>query len=160
MLKGKKIIITGAASGIGRATAVLAAEEGADIAIADIDRQGAEETAELVKARGQDSLVIEMDTSLVADAKRMVKDTVARFGTIDGIVCGAIKLRPAKLEDLELEDWDMVINIGALKNKDYELVKNDINLLAQTCHKKNTILKVIIETCLLSNEEKINVREW
>ena len=112
MLKGKKIIITGAASGIGRATAVLAAEEGADIAIADIDRQGAEETAELVKARGQDSLVIEMDTSLVADAKRMVKDTVARFGTIDGIVCGAIKLRPAKLEDLELEDWDMVINIG------------------------------------------------
>ena len=63
MLKGKKIIITGAASGIGRATAVLAAEEGADIAIADIDRQGAEETAELVKARGQDSLVIEMDTS-------------------------------------------------------------------------------------------------
>jgi len=112
MLQGKKIIITGAASGIGRATAVLAAHEGADIAIADIDRQGAEETAKLIQAKGRDSLVIEMDTSLAADAKRMVEETVARFGTVDGIVCGAIKLRPAKLEDLTVEDWDMVIDIG------------------------------------------------
>jgi NAD(P)-dependent dehydrogenase (short-subunit alcohol dehydrogenase family) len=112
MLQGKKIIITGAASGIGRATAVLAAHEGADIAIADIDRQGAEETAKLIQAKGRDSLVIEMDTSLATDAKRMVEETVARFGTVDGIVCGAIKLRPAKLEDLTVEDWDMVIDIG------------------------------------------------
>tara|TARA_B110000263_G_scaffold112762_1_gene98421 strand:+ start:3831 stop:4664 length:834 start_codon:yes stop_codon:yes gene_type:complete len=112
MLQGKKIIITGAASGIGRATAVLAAHEGADIAIADIDRQGAEETAKLIQAKGRDSLIIEMDTSLATDAKRMVEETVARFGTVDGIVCGAIKLRPAKLEDLTVEDWDMVIDIG------------------------------------------------
>ena len=52
MLEGKKIIVTGGASGIGRATCVLAAREGADVAIADINREMAEETAEMVKAAG------------------------------------------------------------------------------------------------------------
>jgi len=46
------------------------------------------------------------------DAERMAKETVAAFGTIDGIVCGAIKLVPGKLEELPEEDWDMVMDIG------------------------------------------------
>lgn len=112
MLKGKKVIVTGGASGIGRATAVLAAREGADVAIADIDRANAEETAQLVEAEGRASIVIEMDTSRAADAQRMAAETVAAFGTIDGIVCCAIKQKPAKLEELSEEDWDMVIDIG------------------------------------------------
>jgi NAD(P)-dependent dehydrogenase (short-subunit alcohol dehydrogenase family) len=112
MLGGKKIIVTGGASGIGRATAVLAAREGADVAIADIDRSHADETAEMVRAAGRRALVIEMDTSRATDAQCMADETVAAFGTIDGIVCGAIKLKPAKLEELSEEDWDMVIDIG------------------------------------------------
>lgn len=112
MLKGKKVIVTGGASGIGRATAVLAAREGADVAIADIDRANAEETAQLVEAEGRRSIIIEMDTSRAADALRMADETVAAFGTIDGIVCCAIKQKPAKLEELSEEDWDMVIDIG------------------------------------------------
>jgi NAD(P)-dependent dehydrogenase (short-subunit alcohol dehydrogenase family) len=112
MLKDKKVIVTGGASGIGRATAVLAAREGADVAIADIDRANAEETAQLVEAEGRASIIIEMDTSKAADAQRMADETVATFGTIDGIVCCAIKQKPAKLEELSEEDWDMVIDIG------------------------------------------------
>jgi deoxyribose-phosphate aldolase len=49
---------------------------------------------------------------------------------------------------------DMVINVGALKSKDYELVKHDIVSVARACHASNAILKVIIETALLSDEEK------
>ncbi len=50
---------------------------------------------------------------------------------------------------------DMVINIGALKSKDYALVERDIASLARTCHAGGAILKVIIETALLTNEEKV-----
>ena len=58
ILENKKIIITGGSSGIGRATAIVAAREGADISIADIDRAEAEVTAELVRAEGRIPLVI------------------------------------------------------------------------------------------------------
>ena len=100
MLEGKTIIVTGGASGIGRATSVLAAREGANVAIADINRQMAEETSDMVKAGGKQALVIEMDTSKKADVLRMVDETVKAFGTIDGLVCSAIKLVPGKLEEL------------------------------------------------------------
>ena len=112
MLSGKKVIVTGGASGIGRAAAVLAAKEGADVAVADINPAAAEETAGLVRECGREALVIEMDTSSAADAQRMADETVAAFGTIDGIVCCAIKQKPAKLEELSEEEWDMVIDIG------------------------------------------------
>ncbi|MBO6783130.1 MAG: SDR family oxidoreductase [Alphaproteobacteria bacterium] len=112
MLDGRKIIVTGGASGIGRATCVLAAREGADVAIGDIDRDMAEETAALVRAEGREALVVELDTSKAADARRLADETAAAFGTIDGIVCCAMKLKPAKLEELSEADWDMVIDIG------------------------------------------------
>jgi NAD(P)-dependent dehydrogenase (short-subunit alcohol dehydrogenase family) len=112
MLAGKKIIVTGGASGIGRATAILAAAEGADVAVADINAALAHETAETVRENGGTAIVIEMDTSKKADAERMTAETLAAFGTIDGIVCGAIKLVPGKLEELPEEDWDMVMDIG------------------------------------------------
>jgi NAD(P)-dependent dehydrogenase (short-subunit alcohol dehydrogenase family) len=112
MLEGKKIIVTGGASGIGRATCVLAAREGADVAIADINIEMAEETAEMVRAEGKQALFVEMDTSKKADALRMADETVKAFGTIDGLVCSAIKMVPGKLEELPEEDWDMVMDIG------------------------------------------------
>lgn len=50
---------------------------------------------------------------------------------------------------------DMVINVGALKSRDYELVERDIGSIARTCHAGNAILKVIIEAALLTDEEKV-----
>jgi NAD(P)-dependent dehydrogenase (short-subunit alcohol dehydrogenase family) len=112
MLEGKKIIVTGGGSGIGRATCVLAAREGADVAVADINPETGGETVEMVKAEGRHAILIEMDTSKKADAERMAKEALDAFGTIDGLVCCAIKLVPGKLEELPEEDWDMVMDIG------------------------------------------------
>jgi deoxyribose-phosphate aldolase len=52
-------------------------------------------------------------------------------------------------------ETDMVINIGALKSKDYELVEQDIAAVARTCHDNGAICKVIIEAALLTEEEKV-----
>ena len=112
MLEGKKIIVTGGGSGIGRATCILAAKEGADIAVADINRETGAETINQLEDFGRKAILIEMDTSKKIDAERMAKETVEAFGTIDGIVCCAIKLVPGTLENLSEEDWNMVMDIG------------------------------------------------
>ena len=112
MLEGKKVIVTGGGSGIGRATCVLAAAEGAAVAVADINVETAVETVQMVEKQGAKAIFIEMDTSQKADAERMTAETLDAFGTIDGLVCCAIKLVPGKLEDLPEADWDMVMDIG------------------------------------------------
>ncbi|MFQ5692669.1 MAG: SDR family NAD(P)-dependent oxidoreductase, partial [Nitrospinota bacterium] len=112
MLEGKKVIVTGGGSGIGRATCILAAAEGADVAVADLDPATGAETVERVKAEGCEAIRIEMDTSKRADAERMVRETVKAFGTVDGLVCCAIQLVPGRLEDLPEADWDRVMNVG------------------------------------------------
>lgn len=112
MLDGKKIIVTGGGSGIGRATCLLAAEEGACVAAADINPETAAETVGLVEEKGGRAIAIEMDASKKADAERMAAETLRAFGTIDGLVCCAIQLVPGRLEDLPEADWDMVMDIG------------------------------------------------
>ncbi|MCJ7699091.1 2-deoxyribose-5-phosphate aldolase, partial [Candidatus Bathyarchaeota archaeon] len=52
-------------------------------------------------------------------------------------------------------ELDMVINVGALKSRDYELVRGDIAAVARACHAGNAILKVIIEAAFLADEEKV-----
>ncbi len=112
MLRDKKIVVTGGGSGIGRATCVLAAREGAEVAVADINPETAAETVSMVEEESGKAILIEMDTSSKADAERMAAEAVRAFGTIDGLVCCAIKLVPGRLEDLPEADWDMVMDIG------------------------------------------------
>ena len=80
---GQVALITGAASGIGRASVRLFAEAGAKVVVADIDPTGAEETASMVDEAGGESLVVEVDVADAASVAHMVARTIDRFGRLD-----------------------------------------------------------------------------
>ncbi len=82
-LDGKVALITGAGSGIGRATALLFSKEGAEVAVADYAPVGGQETVRLIKEAGGEAIFIEADVSKTADVERMVKTTVDAYGRID-----------------------------------------------------------------------------
>ncbi|MDN5320000.1 MAG: deoxyribose-phosphate aldolase [Thermococcaceae archaeon] len=92
-------------------------------------------------------------------AKEQLKGTDIKVASVIGFPLGAtpteVKVFEAKkaLED-GADELDMVINIGALKDKDYEYVKNDIAEVVKVAHEKGAVVKVIIETCYLTDEEK------
>ncbi|MCM3782242.1 glucose 1-dehydrogenase [Neobacillus mesonae] len=79
----KVAIITGAGSGLGQATAVRLAKEGVDIAAVDVSEKGGNETVEMVKKLGVDSIFIKADVSKHEEVKNYVDQTVERFGKID-----------------------------------------------------------------------------
>ncbi len=88
-LAGKTALITGGASGIGRATALRFAEEGADIAVADLNPDRAAETAAAVKALGRRAISLKADTSTEADNESMAERAFTQFGKVDILVAAA-----------------------------------------------------------------------
>ena len=84
MLKDKVILITGAAGGIGRATAAAAAHEGARVVVADLNFEGAQETASLIDRAGGTALALRADVSLSSEVDAMVAAVVGHFGRLDG----------------------------------------------------------------------------
>ena len=83
MLKDKIALVTGAGSGIGRATSLVLAREGATIAVSDIDANGGEETLSLIKDMGGDGMFVHADVSRPADVEAMVDAVVAAYGRLD-----------------------------------------------------------------------------
>ena len=116
LLAGKVALITGAASGQGRAAAVLFAAHGASVAIADIDQQGATETARLVEKQGGPALAVRADVSRPHDCEAMVRATVDYFGFLDILYNNAAVQMSGRLVDCTEDDWDMTIatNLSAI----------------------------------------------
>lgn len=83
MLEGKTALISGAARGIGRATAVLFAKEGARVAVADLNEAGAKETVELINKAGGQAISIKVEVTSAADVNAMIDRTVDAFGRLD-----------------------------------------------------------------------------
>ena len=132
MLRGKVAIVTGAASGIGRATAELFAVHGARVVIADRDIEGAEETLERIKKKGEMGLALKVDVSDEAQIKMMVKQTIERFGQLDFACNNAgIEGEQAVTADCTAENWRRVININlegtwwCMKYQIPEILKGD-----------------------------------
>jgi len=78
----KTIVITGAASGIGRATALIFACEGANVVCADLNEAGARQTAAAVNAKGNQALAIKVDVTSRAEVNTMIERAIAAFGSV------------------------------------------------------------------------------
>jgi len=112
-MRGKVAIVTGAASGIGRATAELFAVHGTSVVIADRDTDGAEETLEQIKKKGETGLALEVDVSDEAQIKMMVAKTIERFGRLDYACNNAgIEGEQAFTVDCTAENWRNIITIN------------------------------------------------
>ena len=111
-LDKKVCVITGAGSGIGRASALLFAREGARVVVADVDRAGADETAKQVRAAGGEAKVIIADVADPAAARRLAEDTVKAEGRIDVLVNNAGISGVGTLHETSVELWDSVMSVN------------------------------------------------
>jgi meso-butanediol dehydrogenase / (S,S)-butanediol dehydrogenase / diacetyl reductase len=112
-LSAKTVVITGAASGQGRAGAVLFARAGANLALCDVDEEGLQETAELVtEESGVAVLARRCDVADVADVEAFVAATTSRFDIIDVIYNNAGVMLRSSIEDTTEADWDRVNDIN------------------------------------------------
>lgn len=113
MLKNKIALITGAGSGIGEATAMLFAQNGASIVLADMDTDGAERVLAAIEKEGGKGMVLKTDVSKPAECEKLVAGTVKKYGRLDIAVNNAGIGGPAALVgDYPIEDWDKVIAIN------------------------------------------------
>lgn len=112
-LKGKVALVTGGASGIGEATARVFVREGAKVAVADLRGDGAERVASEIRAAGGAAIAIAGDTSVEADARRMVEETERAFGSLDAVVNAAGIECPKPILDTTEEEWDRVMDVNA-----------------------------------------------
>ena len=120
-MKSQVAIVTGGASGIGRAISLRLAHEGVSIAICDINKDKAEQTAEEIRAFGSEALVVKTDVSKASDVKHAVGETLRRFGRLDFLVNNAgigyatgslADSTHVLIENLTEEEWDRVLNVN------------------------------------------------
>ena len=110
-LEGKVALITGGATGIGRATAILFAREGARVAIADINEDEANETVRLITRAGGNALFTYTNLVNTADVQRMVTTTSEAFGRLDIFYHNAGIAGPGLLQSVTEEAYDLVMDI-------------------------------------------------
>ncbi len=108
--KGKVAVVTGGASGIGRATAIRLAEEGASVAVADMNYEGALDTAEQINSKGGRAIALKVDVRDKQQTEEMAEKTLKAYGKIDILVTSAGILEEVSIDDMTQEDWDRTID--------------------------------------------------
>jgi NAD(P)-dependent dehydrogenase (short-subunit alcohol dehydrogenase family) len=111
-LSGKRALITGGGSGIGRAAAELFVREGAAVVVSGRRRAELEETVRLCEKAGGRAGLVQGDVARPADAERMVRETVAALGGVDVLVNNAgVIVRNASVTSVAIEDWQRVLDV-------------------------------------------------
>lgn len=111
-LEGKVAMITGAASGIGLATAKRLAEMGASIALVDINEPKGKEGAEEIKSLGRKAEFFRCDVTSDSDCKKTTENVYQEFGKIDILFNNAGVIRRKNIVELSEEEWDLVLNVN------------------------------------------------
>jgi meso-butanediol dehydrogenase / (S,S)-butanediol dehydrogenase / diacetyl reductase len=115
-LSGKVAIVTGAAAGIGAASAELFAQEGAAVVVTDIDAAGAERSASTIQRQGGKAVALAGDVSRSADAQRVIDAAIASFGHIDILFNNAGLVPVGRVDATTEEQWDtaMAVNVKSI----------------------------------------------
>src|ERR1019366_9178979 len=113
ILNGKVALVTGAASGIGKACALALAEAGAQVVVADINAAGAQATADAIAAFQRRAVAVPTDVGDLGQIDAMVKQALAAFGHIDILVNNAGVTRRADIMELTEADWDRIHRVNA-----------------------------------------------
>ena len=111
-LEGKVALVTGGASGIGRATALLFAREGAAVVVADVNQEAGQRVVDEIGRAGGRGFFEAMDVTCAADCRRVVERTMQEFGRIDVLFNNAGIIRRATVLDISEDDWDRVMAVN------------------------------------------------
>lgn len=113
ILQGKVALVTGAGRGIGRAIAVRLAQEGAQVAVADVRQDLARETATAIDTAGRQSLALTVDVTQKAQVEAMLQQVVEAFGRVDIFFNNAGIIKIHQFLDITEADWDAIMNVNA-----------------------------------------------
>jgi NAD(P)-dependent dehydrogenase (short-subunit alcohol dehydrogenase family) len=108
-LENKKTIITGAASGIGKAIALAFADEGADVAILDIDMVKAREVAAEIEDKGREAVCLECDVGYADPVDRAIGEAVQQLGGLNVLVNNTGIIRQSAVTEMSEEEWDLIL---------------------------------------------------
>jgi NADP-dependent 3-hydroxy acid dehydrogenase YdfG len=111
-IKGKVVVITGASSGLGEATARLLSAEGATVVLGARRVERLKSLADELTAKGGKALAIATDVTHCDQVKRLVDSAVQKFGRIDVMINNAGLMPSSPLERLKIDDWDRVIDVN------------------------------------------------
>ena len=111
-LDGKVAIVTGAGSGIGRASAQLFADEGASVVVVDWNKNSGEETVEVIRKNGRTATFCYADVSKAQDAEKMVDTAVKKYGKLNILLNNAAVQIMAKLVDTTEDAWDKIHSVN------------------------------------------------
>ncbi|MFE6997902.1 SDR family NAD(P)-dependent oxidoreductase [Microbacterium sp. NPDC057659] len=111
-LQNKNAIVTGGAGGIGRATSLAFAAEGASVAVVDLNADAAEAVAEEIRAAGGTAIALAADVSSEADIERVVASVVEELGGIDVVFNNAGIIRRTTAVEITVEEWDRVFGVN------------------------------------------------
>ncbi|MCY1082818.1 SDR family oxidoreductase [Archangium lansingense] len=110
-LEGKVALVTGASSGIGRATAIAMARAGAKLVVASRGHEGNAETVELIRKEGGEAIAIRTDVTNASDIEALVRGTVEHYGRLDVAFNNAgTTVAPKALHEFDEAEWDLVLD--------------------------------------------------